>query len=99
MPEEGGAAELRDSSSIFQDTRSLSTKVGCGNFQDGHRDCLPEVLTGLGEEGLQVDMGVLLLEERQLLESLLGELLLPDLLEDVHQGLVVRLREPDPRLK
>ena len=58
-------------------------------YQSGHDDCVPEVLTGLGEEGLQVHVRVLLLEERQLLEPLLGELLLANLLENVHQGLVV----------
>ena len=56
-------------------------------------DVVPEVLRRLGEERLQVGARVLLLEVVQLLQPNLGLLLLPDLLEDVRQGVVVRLGE------
>ena len=54
---------------------------------------LPEVLAGLGQEGLEVDMRVSLFEAEELEQPLLGQLLLPDLLEDLHQRLVVALGE------
>lgn len=56
-------------------------------------DVIPEVLRGLGQEGLQVTLGILLFEVVELLESHLGELLLSDLLKDLDQGLVVTLGE------
>ena len=52
-----------------------------------------EVLAGLSQERLQITLRILLLEVVQFLETHLGQLLLTNLLEDLHQGLVITLGE------
>ena len=63
------------------------------NLLEASLDVVPEVLTGLGQEGLHVNMRVLLLEVVQLLQTSLGQLLLADLLENLHQSLVISFGE------
>ena len=54
----------------------------------------PEVLAGLGQKWLEVNVRVPLLEAEDLEQPLLGQLRLPDLLEYLQQRLVVALGEP-----
>ena len=63
------------------------------NLLEAPLDVVPEVLAGLGQEGLHVHVRVLLLEVVQLLQPRLGQLLLADLLENLHQSLVISFGE------